>query len=116
MNGEITGSGYGYNCIINLKCLESLVDYDEKSSLATSLYASIATGGGRRVRGAHSEWLTIDNKTGRPKEGALSSDGLIDFDAASLYNAAAENGSEVIFTNAINDHNWYGLLPSTRIT
>ena len=116
MNGEITGSGYGYNYYHKPQVsLNHLWTIDEKSSLATSLYASIATGGGRRVRGAHSEWLTIDNKTGRPKEGALMTpDGLIDFDAALAANAAAENGSEVIFTNAINDHNWYGMLSSYK--
>ena len=33
---------------------------DDKSTLTTSLYGSMATGGGRRARGAMSNWLTID--------------------------------------------------------
>lgn len=116
INGVLTGSGYGYN--FYHKPQISLNHYwtiNEQSSLSTSLYASIATGGGRRVRGNHTEWLTIDYNTGRPKDGAMmTTDGLIDFHSAMEANAASENGSEVIFTNAINDHKWYGLLSSYK--
>ena len=94
----LTGSGYGYN--FYHKPQISLNHYwtiNEQSSLSTSLYASIATGGGRRVRGNHTEWLTIDYNTGRPKDGAMmTTDGLIDFHSAMEANAASENGSEVI--------------------
>lgn len=116
INGEIVGSGYGYNYYH--KPQVSLNHYwtiNDKSSLSTSLYASIATGGGRRVRGNHSEWLTIDYNTGRPQEGAMmTNDGLIDYESAMEENAASENGSQVIFTNAINDHKWYGVLSSYK--
>ena len=44
----------------------------------------------------------------------MTTDGLIDFHSAMEANAASENGSEVIFTNAINDHKWYGLLSSYK--
>ena len=116
INGEIVGSGYGYNYYH--KPQVSLNHYwtiDEKSSLSTSLYASIATGGGRRVRGENSERLTIDYNTGRPQDGAMmTDDGLIDYASAMEANAASENGSKVIFTNAINDHKWYGILSSYK--
>lgn len=116
INGEIVGSGYGYNYYH--KPQVSLNHYwtiNEKSSLSTSLYASIASGGGRRVRGNHSEWLTIDYNTGRPQEGAMmTNDGLIDYESAMAENAASQNGSQVIFTNAINDHKWYGILSSYK--
>lgn len=116
INGEIVGSGYGYNYYH--KPQVSLNHYwtiNEKSSLSTSLYASLASGGGRRVRGNHSEWLTIDYNTGRPQEGAMmTNDGLIDYASAMAANAASENGSQAIFTNAINDHNWYGVLSSYK--
>ena len=43
----------------------------------------MATGGGRRARGAMSNWLTIDNNTGRPKDGAMMTpDGLFDYERA----------------------------------
>ena len=116
MNGEITGGGYGYN--FYHKPQISLNHYwtiSEKSSLTTSAYASLATGGGRRARGAKSNWLSIDNLTGRPKEGAMMTpDGLFDFDRVLAANAASQNGSQVIFTNAINDHDWYGILSSYK--
>ena len=88
---------------------------DEKSTLTTSLYGSMATGGGRRARGAMSNWLTIDNNTGRPKDGAMMTpDGLFDYERAMAANAASQNGSQVIFTNAVNDHDWYGMLSSYK--
>lgn len=116
MNGELTGGAYGYN--FYHKPQVSLNHYwtiDEKSSLTTSLYASMATGGGRRVRGVKSNWLSIDNKTGRPYEDTkLTDGGLLDYDAVLAENAANPNGSQAIFTNAINDHDWYGLLSSYK--
>ena len=116
INGKVVGAGYGYNYYH--KPQVSLNHYwtiDEKSSLSTSLYGSWSKGGGRRVRGSHTEWLTIDNKTGRPKDGALmTNDNLFDYDAVYAANASADNGSQVIFTNAVNDHNWYGLLSSYK--
>lgn len=116
INGELTGSGYGYN--FYHKPQISLNHYwtiDENSSLSTSLYASIATGGGRRVRGNHSDWLTINYNTGRPEEEAMmTANGLIDYDSAMKANAESENGSQAIFTNAINDHKWYGILSSYK--
>lgn len=116
INGELTGSGYGYNYYHKPQIsLNHYWTIDEQSSLSTSLYASIATGGGRRVRGNHSEWLTIDYNTGRPQEGAMmTADGLIDYDSAMKANAESENGSQAIFTNAVNDHKWYGILSSYK--
>ena len=116
INGEAVGSGYGYNYYH--KPQVSLNHYwtiDDKSTLTTSLYGSMATGGGRRARGAMSNWLTIDNNTGRPKDGAMMTpDGLFDYERAMAANAASQNGSQVIFTNAVNDHDWYGMLSSYK--
>lgn len=116
INGEAVGSGYGYNYYH--KPQVSLNHYwtiDEKSTLTTSLYGSMATGGGRRARGAMSNWLTIDNNTGRPKDGAMMTpDGLFDYERAMAANADSQNGSQVIFTNAVNDHDWYGMLSSYK--
>lgn len=116
INGEIVGGGYGYNYYHKPQIsLNHYWTIDENSSLTTSLYASLATGGGRRVRGAKSNWLTIDNNTGRPKDDAMITvDGLLDYDRAMAENAASQNGSQVIFTNAINDHDWYGALSSYK--
>ena len=116
LNGELTGGAYGYNYYH--KPQVSLNHYwtiNEQSSLTTSLYASMATGGGRRVRGAQSNWLAIDNNTGRPyEETKLTAGGLLDYDAVLAENAANPNGSQAIFTNAVNDHDWYGVLSSYK--
>lgn len=116
INGEIVGGGYGYNYYHKPQVsLNHTWTINAKSLLVTSLYASLATGGGRRVAGNSSNWLTIDNTTGRPKEGALmTSDGLLDYGAAMKNNAEALNGSQVIFSNVVNDHDWYGLLSSYK--
>lgn len=83
--------------------------------MTTSLYASMATGGGRRVRGNNSNWLAIDNNSGRPYEDTkLTAGGLLDYDAVLAANASNPNGSQAIFTNAVNDHDWYGVLSSYK--
>lgn len=116
LNGELTGGAYGYNYYH--KPQVSLNHYwtiNENSSLTTSLYASMATGGGRRVRGNNSNWLAIDNNSGRPYEDTkLTAGGLLDYDAVLAANASNPNGSQAIFTNAVNDHDWYGVLSSYK--
>ena len=43
-------------------------------------------------------------------------DGLFDYERAMAANAASQNGSQVIFTNAVNDHDWYGMLRDRKST
>ena len=116
LNGALTGAGYGYNYYH--KPQVSLNHYwtiNANSSLTTSAYASLARGGGRRVAGNKTNWLTIDYNTGRPQAGAmLTPDGLFDYDAVLKANAESEHGSQVAFTNVVNSHDWYGLLSSYR--
>lgn len=120
LNGELVGGNYGYNYYHKPQIsLNHLWTINERSSLTTSLYASIADGGGRRVRGEKADWLTINKDTGRPtEETMMTPDGLLDFDAVVAANAASDNGSKAIFTNAVNSHDWYGVLSSykNRIT
>ena len=44
----------------------------------------------------------------------MTPDGLFDYERAMAANAASQNGSQVIFTNAVNDHDWYGMLSSYK--
>lgn len=94
----MTGGAYGYNYYH--KPQVSLNHYwtiNENSSLTTSLYASMASGGGRRVRGNCSNWLAIDNNSGRPYEDTkLTAGGLLDYDAVLAANASNPNGSQAI--------------------
>lgn len=114
INGRIEGGGYARNFYHKPQLsLNHYWDINDKSSLYTSLYASIATGGGRRVRGAQSGWLDLDQYTGKPKNPTIfkgTADGLLDYDAVMEANRASNTGSQAIFTNSMNSHNWFGLL------
>ncbi len=119
-NGEIQGTGYGYNEYHKPQI--SLVhtwEINSKSMLSTSVYASLARGGGRRIfgpNGASSYLLAVDNTTGKPHASALprTDHNLIDWDA--VYNMNREsvengNGAAVaVMGMAVNKHDWYGIL------
>ncbi|MBI9062147.1 MAG: TonB-dependent receptor [Marinilabiliaceae bacterium] len=88
-------------------------DINEKSFLSTSVYASMAVGSGRRIRGIDKKdrWLRYDSGTGRPyEETKLTPEGLLDWDAVIAENAASENGSQAIVSKSVNSHDWYGIL------
>ncbi|WP_461630599.1 TonB-dependent receptor [Labilibaculum euxinus] len=111
--GKIYGGGYGYNYYHKPQAqLNHYWKMDEKTSLTTSLYASVGTGGGRRVSGNKDSWLGVDNKTGLDKDDIMrTADGLLDYDAVAAANATyVTEGSQAIIGNSVNNHSWYGLL------
>ena len=114
INGRVEGGGYARNFYHKPQLsLNHYWDINKESSIYTSIYASISNGGGRRIRGAKTDWLTLDYNTGRPKDPAAfmgTPDGLLDFNRVMEANRASDNGSQLIFSNAMNSHNWYGLL------
>ena len=114
MNGQIEGGAYGRNYYHKPQIsLNHYWDINKESSIYTSIYASISNGGGRRIRGAKTDWLALDYNTGRPKDPAAfmgTPDGLLDYARVMEANRASNNGSQLIFSNAVNSHNWYGLL------
>lgn len=116
INGKVVGGGYGHNFYHKPQLsLNHYWDMSHDTKLYTSVYASLARGGGRRVRGLEANRLSINNKTGRPNDPSMinqTADGLLDYEAAMAANRASLNGSKVIFSNAINSHNWYGVLSS----
>ena len=118
LNGEITGGAYGYNEYHKpVLSLNHFWNIDETSSLSTVAYASIATGGGRQSYGAGKNWVAIDNRTGHPyAETKLTPAGLIDYEAVFEANKTSENGSQAIFTNAVNSHKWFGVLSTYNKT
>lgn len=111
-NGEIYNIGYAYN--FYHKPQISLNHYwkiNDVSMLSTQVYASLATGGGRRVAGSNSDWLSLNYPSGTPKDNsALTPEGYFDFDYVIQQNSASLSGSTCIIANAINDHQWYGAL------
>ena len=112
-NGKIFGGPFGYNEYHKPQfSLNHSWTINEQSSLNTAAYASIGNGGGRRARGNQTRLLSWNNNTGRPyAETKLTDEGYLDFDAVVGINKEAGN-SEVVLTQAINKHEWYGVLSS----
>ncbi len=120
-NGKVYGGNRGYNYYN--KPQASLNDYwkiNDKSFLSTAVYASIATGGGRKTSGSYSapggatvaghllQWNYQDDMP--YSNTMLTPEGTYNFDAVAANNKASLNGSEVIIGNSINSHQWYGIL------
>ncbi len=95
-NGQVYGGAYGYNFYHKPQAqLNHYWSMNESTSLTSSFYASIGTGGGRRSAG----------NFGR------TPDGLIDFDSAMEENQqSVVEGSQNIIGNSVNNHQWFGLL------
>lgn len=86
------------------------------SSLTTSAYASIASGGGYRGEGrngyGNSSWYGASN-------GTLSTmwrrpDGTFDYGAIQDMNAASTTGSNMVMTSSLNNHEWFGLVSNYK--
>jgi hypothetical protein len=87
-------------------------DIDSKSMLSTSVYASIARGGGRTALGADAGWMRVGSN-GRPDDTSKrTADGLIDWNYIFDQNRNNVNGSSVAFSKMNNSHDWYGILSS----
>ncbi len=109
-NGELyTGSfNFYHKPQISLNHYWSI---NPETTLSTSAYVSISSGGGRRIAGDNSNWLRFNSTDGRPFEMTmLTPNGFLDFDAVMAENALSETGSKAIVANAINQHDWYGVL------
>ena len=115
-DGKIAGVGYGYNEYHKPQI--SLVhtwEIDSNSILSTSIYASFARGGGRRIfgeNGSTSGLISNDNTTGK-YSGSIPQTpyGHIDWDAVYERNRNAPDGkAEAVMGMAVNKHDWYGLL------
>ena len=114
-NGEIYNIGYAYNYYHKPQIsLNHYWKINEATMLSTSAYISKSNGGGRRVYGSNSSWLSVNYSTGDDYVGVTkrTPEGLMDYDAVIAANAAAANGSTCIIANGINSHDWYGILSS----
>jgi outer membrane cobalamin receptor len=108
-NGKVYGGNYGYNEYHKPQMsLNHYWDIDETSTLSTVAYASVGTGGGRRISGSDRYNLTWYNDVPN-KAGFINSEGIL-FDNIPSVNASSETGSKMIVSNAFNNHEWYGLL------
>ena len=88
---------------------------DYKSSLSTSLYTSIGRGFGYTAEASPYSQYAYSDLTRGAYNGVLTTvfrreDGTFDYGAVEDLNAASENGSQLIFAENRNYHNWYGLV------
>lgn len=85
---------------------------NEKSSLSTAVYVSIGHGGGYRGQGTNAyknSWYAT------ALEGTLNTqfraaDGTFDYGAIYELNMNSQNGSQMVMSNNMNNHKWFGLL------
>lgn len=97
--------------------LNHLWQIDRKSSLSTAFYVSIGKGGGYGGQGYGSDenGVSYRNKWYGTSNGVLNNyfrnaDGTFAYDQIYELNQASENGSKMVMSNSINNHQWYGLL------
>ena len=90
---------------------------DKKSSLSTTVYASLAKGGGYSGQGrgtykgqslSNSSWYGATN--GAANTLFRKPDGTFAYDEIQLMNQASTTGSNMVMSESNNSHNWYGLV------
>lgn len=84
---------------------------NEKSALSTTLYMSIASGGGYSGQGRgnwRSAWYGASN--GELTTQFRNPDGTFAYDKIQLMNQASTTGSNMVMSESNNSHNWYGLI------
>lgn len=96
-DGKVYSSSYNYYHKPQMS-INHFWKINDKTNLSTAVYASISNGGGRRLYG--------------PSAMSRTPEGYLDWDSAIQSNAASLIGSQTITANAINSHNWYGILSS----
>ncbi len=85
------------------------------TTLSTAVYASISSGGGGRTVGERSDWYQFNRDTGLPTDATkLTPEGYLDYDFAVAQNDISTTGSKVVMANAVNEHDWYGMLSTLQ--
>lgn len=118
LNGKVLPTYSGYNEYHKPQLsLNHFWHIGNRASLTTSVYASMAKGGGRKVYGKDANFIQYNFKDGRPiydKDGNmvsnLTADGLIDYGPLMEKNRDSKTGSSAVFTMGTNSHDWYGML------
>ena len=96
--------------------LNHIWQINERSSLSSALYVSLASGGGYSGQGRTSEWR---NKWRGAYNGEITTDfrrpnGTFDYGAIQDINAASTTGSMMAMSRSINSHEWYGLVSTYK--
>ncbi len=97
--------------------LNHIWQINETSSLSSALYMSIASGYGLRgeTHSAYSgAWYGADSSTGDLNMRFRNPDGTFDYAAIQDINAASTDGSQMVISRSVNNHEWYGLVSSYK--
>ncbi|MFG6385388.1 MAG: TonB-dependent receptor plug domain-containing protein [Muribaculaceae bacterium] len=90
---------------------------DHKSSLSSTVYVSLASGGGLSGQGrgtykgqslSNTSWYGATN--GIPNTLFRNADGTFAYDEVQEMNMASTTGSNMVMGESNNSHNWYGLV------
>jgi len=111
-NGEMYGGGYGYNSFHKPQVsLNHFWTINNNAHLATSIYASISSGGGRRLRGEKAPDVEYNRDSHKFNSMEWrTGDGLINWDKIVDHNTSIGGQSDFLIGSAVNSHEWYGLL------
>ncbi len=95
---------------------------DHKSSLSSAVYASLASGGGYSGQGrsttyngqsiSYTSWYGASN--GSVNTIFRCPDGTFDYAAIQEMNANSSTGSNMVMSESINSHNWFGLVSTYK--
>ncbi|MBR5437060.1 MAG: TonB-dependent receptor plug domain-containing protein, partial [Muribaculaceae bacterium] len=101
--------------------LSHIWQIDNKSSLTSSAYVSLARGGGYSGQGrgtwngnniSYSSWYGASN--GVLNTLFRNADGTFAYDKVQDMNEQSATGSNMIMSESVNDHEWYGLVSTYR--
>lgn len=120
LHGEMKSSSYNFYHKPQIS-LNHIWQIDYKSSLSTTAYGSIASGGGYSGQGhgtyngqtiSNSSWYGVSN-------GVLNTifrcaDGTFDYAAIQRMNMESTTGSNMVMSSSNNDHVWYGLVSTYK--
>lgn len=114
-HGQFRNSNYNFYHKPQIS-LSHIWQIDYKSSLSTTLYMSIATGGGYSGQGhgsySNASWYGASNGVLNPL--FRCADGTFDYAAIQEMNAASETGSNMVMSSSNNNHEWYGLISTYK--
>jgi outer membrane receptor protein involved in Fe transport len=111
LNGEVLSTNYNFYHKPQISLVHTW-DINSQSMLSTSVYVSVARGGGRSVPnvGDSQKWLYVQNN-GETTGNLRTDTGLIDWDAVYRENKNSPDGSaKAILSSSNNSHDWYGVL------
>ena len=101
--------------------LNHIWQINERSSLSTALYTSLASGGGYSGQGrgsySNSSWYAASNGVLNWTVGDITirrPDGTFDYGAIQDMNAASTTGSNMVMSSSNNNHQWYGLISTYK--